>query len=318
MKQAVKAIVIFIISAFLLPLCVYCINAALNKEQTKEKSASKETISVYFHKEDAVKELPLDEYLKGVVCAEVPASFEKEAIKAQAVAARSYALYRAESVQQAHPEAAVCTDFNHCKAYKTLEEAKSGWGGNADLYENKISVCVEETKDEVIKYNGEVALAVFHSQSGGGKTESSGDVWGGNLPYLVSVESIGDEKAPNFYSSKEISFEEFKSIIENENKNAKVNSFGDISSVAFSDGGRVKSIIIGGQTFSGTKIRSLFSLRSTSFTIKENNGNILFEVTGYGHGVGMSQYGANEMAKRGYNYKEILEHYYSGTQIDYV
>ena len=318
MKQALKAILIFIISAFLLPLCVYYINSALNKGQTKEKKPAEETISVYFHKENTVREVALEEYLKGVVSAEVPASFERDAIKAQAVAARSYALYRAQSINEAHPQAAVCTDFNHCKAYKSPQEARSGWGKNADTYEKKISSCVEETKGEVIKYNGEVALAVFHSQSGGGKTENVSDVWGGNLPYLVSVESVGDEKAPNFYSSKEISFEEFKSVIENENKNAKVTSFSDISSVTYSDGGRVKSVIIGGEHFSGTKIRSLFSLRSALFTIKENNGNILFEVTGYGHGVGMSQYGANEMAKKGYNYKEILKHYYSGTQIEFI
>lgn len=318
MKQALKAILIFIISAFLLPLCVYCINSAINKKQAKENRAAEETISVYFHKENAVREFPLEEYLKGVVCAEVPASFERDAIKAQAVAARSYALYRAQSTNEVHPSAAVCTDFNHCKAYKSSAEARIGWGKDADMYENKISSCVEETKGEVIKYNGEVALAVFHSQSGGGKTENVSDVWGGNLPYLVSVESVGDEKAPNFYSSKEISFEEFKSVIENENKKAKVNSFSDISTITHSEGGRVKSVIIGGEHFSGTKLRSLFSLRSTLFTIKENNGNILFEVTGYGHGVGMSQYGANEMAKRGYDYKEILKHYYSGIQIDYV
>ncbi len=318
MKQALKAILIFIISAFLLPLCVYYINGALHKEDKSKKAQSEDTISVYFHKENAVKEVPLEEYLKGVVSAEVPASFEKEAIKAQAVAARSYALYRAESISEAHPKAAVCTDFNHCKAYKSPQEARSGWGKDADIYEKKISSCVEETKGEVIKFDGEVALAVFHSQSGGGKTENSSDVWGGSLPYLVSVESVGDEKAPNFYSSKEVSFEEFKSVIENENKNAKVTSFSDISTVTHSEGGRVKSVMIGGESFSGTKIRSLFSLRSASFTIKENNGNILFEVTGYGHGVGMSQYGANEMAKNGYNYKEILKHYYSGTQIEFI
>lgn len=318
MKQALKLVIIFIISAFILPLCVYYINGALNKAPSNDNKGAEETISVYFHKENIVKELPLEEYLKGVVAAEVPASFENEAIKAQAVAARSYALYRSQSINSAHPDACVCTDFNHCKAYKSPEEAHLGWNKNADVYEKKIASCVDSTKGEVIKYNGEVALAVFHSQSGAGKTESSEDVWGGELPYLVSVESLGDEKAPNFYSSKEVSFEEFKAVIENENQNARVNSFSDISSVIHSDGGRVKSVVIGGESFSGTKIRSLFSLRSTCFSIKENGGNILFDVTGYGHGVGMSQYGANEMAKKGYNYKEILKHYYSGTQIDYV
>lgn len=319
MKQIFKIILSLIFASFILPLCVYLIIHFTHKpEENKQKDNKSENISVYFHEENSVKSLDIEEYLKGVVCAEVPASFEEEAIKAQAVAARSYALYRSQSVNQSHPDASVCTDYRHCKAYKTREKAREDWGENADKYEKKIAKCVNATKGEIIKYDGEIALAVFHSQSGGGRTENAQDVWGGNLPYLVSVESHGEEDAPNFFSNVSFTFEEFRRVIESDNPNAKVNSINDITNIINSDGGGVKKLTIGGVDFTGSKIRTLFNLRSTCFTIKEENGNILFEVTGYGHGVGMSQYGANTMAKDGYTYKDILTHYYSGTEIDYV
>lgn len=321
MKQILKILSLLIFAAFILPVCVYLIihfTETPKENNKKETTDSKETISVYFHEEDKVRTMALDEYLKGVVCGEVPASFEEEAIKAQAVAARSYALYRAQSTNPQHPNASVCTDYKHCKAYKHKEKARADWGENADKYEKKIAKCVDATKGEVIKYDGEIALAVFHSQSGGGRTENAQDVWGGNLPYLVSVESHGEEDAPNFFSSASFTFEEFKKVIENDNPDAKINSFKDITNIINSDGGGIKKLTIGGVEFKGSKIRTLFNLRSTCFTMREENGNIIFEVTGYGHGVGMSQYGANAMAKDGYTYKEILTHYYSGTKIDYV
>lgn len=319
MKQILKILFLLIFATFILPVCVYLIiHFTQAPKESKEKLDSKETISVYFHEEDKVRTMDIEEYLKGVVCGEVPASFEEEAIKAQAVAARSYALYRAQSTNPQHPSASVCTDYKHCKAYKSKEKARADWGENADKYEKKIAKCVDATKGEVIKYDGEIALAVFHSQSGGGRTENVQDVWGGNLPYLVSVESYGEEDAPNFFSSASFSFEEFKNIITNENPNVKINSFSDITSIVNSDGGGIKKLTIGGAEFSGSKIRTLFNLRSTCFTLREENGNIIFEVTGYGHGVGMSQYGANAMAKDGCTYKQILTHYYSGTKIDYV
>ena len=185
-------------------------------------------------------------------------------------------------------------------------------------YYQKIVDCVMETKGEIIVYEGEPITASFHASSGGCRTENSGDVWSNNLPYLVSVESREKNVSADFYSSCDVPFEEFARKITAENPHAKITSPDDIGEIKKSEGGGVKEIIIGGESFSGQKIRSLFSLRSSCFSITADKDNIHFEVTGYGHGVGMSQYGANTMALEGYSYKDILTHYYSGTVIDYV
>ena len=320
MKRYFFFVVFFIISAFILPLCVFFIMQLQDNlnEKNNEKNPSGQDISVYFSDEKITRVMNIEDYLTGVLCAEMPASFEKEALKAQAVAARSYAVYRIENQSADHPDAAVCTDFAHCKAYKKIENAQKDWGSDSDKYTEKIKQAVDETEGEILTYNGEVSLAVFHSQSGGGRTENSSDVWGGDVPYLVSVESHGEENAPNFYSSVVVTFEEFKEKILAQNAQAKVATPQDIGESKISEGGSVKSITIGGIVFSGREIRTLFNLRSSCFKIFADEKSVRFEVTGYGHGVGMSQYGANTMAKEGFGYKEILTHYYSGTQIEGV
>lgn len=319
MKKTAVLILFCLISAFVLPVCVfYARGGSANDNEIAEKLRMSENISVFFHNENKTVSMPIEEYLCGVVCAEMPASFEYEALKAQAVAARSYARYKQNEVNARHPEAAVCTDYTHCKAYKTLEENEKSWGKDSEKYRAKIENAIIETQGEVITYNGEVALAVFHSQSGGGRTENSADVWGGNVPYLVSVESHGEEASPGFYSDVTVSFENFKNTIISLNPKASLTSSNDIGQIVKSEGGAVKTIQIGGQEFSGKEIRSAFGLRSSCFTISSEGDNIRFEVTGYGHGVGMSQYGANSMAKEGCDYREILKHYYSGIEIECV
>ncbi|MEE0866967.1 MAG: stage II sporulation protein D [Clostridia bacterium] len=308
-------IVFFVLAALIMPLCVFFI---INEDKPKTETSDSRTISIYFKDENAVRQMDIEEYLTGVVAAEVPASFEEEAIKAQAVAARSYAVYRAKEVNPDHPNAAVCTDYTHCKAYKTTEKAREDWGEKAEEYEKKIHDAVYSTRGEVLTYDGDVALTVFHSQSAGGRTENSADVWGGKVPYLVSVESHGEENAPNFFSSKDMTFEEFVNALQKSRPGVQINSYKDIGSINVSDGGNVKSIEIGGEVFSGTEIRSIFSLRSSCFKITADENNVHFDVTGYGHGVGMSQYGANQMAKEGCTYEQILTHYYTGTCLDYV
>ncbi len=315
MKRFLSLILFCIITAFLIPIIVFfLINLHNNKNDMKKNSSTGE-IKVYFADKNSTKSMEIEEYLCGVVAAEMPASFEKEALKAQAVAARSYALYRKENPTSEHPEAAVCTDFSHCKAYKTDEELKNSWGDKSLEYSKKIEDAVYETAGEIITYNGEVAMAVFHSQAGSGRTENSKDVWGGDVPYLISVESHGENEAPNFYSTAVFPFEEFKEKLLSKDKEAVINSSKDIGVPSVSEGGSVKSIKIGGREFTGRDIRSLFGLRSSCFKIKADESSVTFEVTGYGHGVGMSQYGANTMAKEGYSYIQILTHYYTGTKI---
>lgn len=321
MKRYVLFAAFFMIAAFILPITVFFImqfqdNLGGNGENDKNSAAQE--ISVFFSEEGATRTMELENYLTGVVCAEMPASFEKEALKAQAVAARSYAVYRIENQSADHPDAAVCTDFAHCKAYKELAAAQKDWGSDWGKYSEKIKQAVSETEGEILTYDGEVALAVFHSQSGGGRTENSSDVWGGDVPYLVSVESHGEENAPNFYSTAVFSFDEFKEKILSLNTQANINAPADIGEAVMSEGGSVKSITVGGATFSGRELRTLFNLRSSCFKILADEKNVRFEVTGYGHGVGMSQYGANTMASEGYDYRQILTHYYSGTEIEGV
>lgn len=318
MKRFFILIFFCLVTAFIIPTVVFFLINLHSDKSILKKNPSTGEIKVYFSDENTTKSMEIEEYLCGVVAAEMPASFEAEALKAQAVAARSYALYRMENPTAEHPDAAVCTDFSHCKAYKTDEELKRGWGDKSSEYSRKIEDAVYQTAGEVITYNGEVAMAVFHSQAGSGRTENSKDVWGGDVPYLISVESHGENTAPNFYSTAIFTFSEFKEKLLSKNGDVVINSANDVGEIQVSEGGSVKSIKIGGIEFSGRDIRSLFGLRSSCFKIKADEETVTFEVTGYGHGVGMSQYGANTMAKEGYNYIQILTHYYTGTKIQGV
>lgn len=317
---------------FVIPIVNFCliisVSAMLSREfyiekekkdNSKEVTKNEKMITVYFHNEGEIKEVPMEEYLMGVVPAEMPLSFHEEALKAQAIAARTYIINREKSESSDHKGASVCTDFNHCKAYITEEEAKEKWGDDwNNTYKEKIKKAVYDTKGMVITYDDEPISAVFHSTSSG-KTENSEDVWQTKLPYLRSVESEGEENSPRYTSSVSFSFDEFKNIVKTKNKEA---SFGTnpknwMDNITYNESGSVKTIRIGGIEFKGTEVRNMFSLRSTNFDISVND-NITFNVTGNGHGVGMSQYGANYAANNGYNYEKILKKYYQGVEISKI
>jgi len=318
MKRFIAVVLFCVLTAVAVPTAVYYIGELSHKRIDKEETQSLNDINVFFHNKGTTEAVNIETYLCGVVAAEMPASFEIEALKAQAVAARSYTYYRKNNPTKEHPEAAVCTDFSHCKAYVTKDEMKNNWGDKTDQYFSKVKEAVFSTEGKVVTYNGEIAMTVFHSQSGGGRTENSKDVWGGDVPYLVSVESHGEETAPNFYSTAEYVFEDFKNKLFTKFPEMVLNSIDEIGEPDVSDGGSVKKMKIGNIEVAGKDLRSLFGLRSTCFKIKKDNNKIVFEVTGYGHGVGMSQYGANAMAKEGHDYIEILKHYYTGTQLSVV
>ncbi len=313
MKRYFFFVIVAVLLAYVLPLSVFGVVGLKNGKKVSHGKG--EMVSVYFHTENKIKNLDMEDYLYNVVAAEMPATFEMEALKAQAVAARSYTVYKKENPSEGHMGANVCTDYTHCKAYKTDDELTGQWKTSAKEYEKKIRNAVNETRGETITYNGEAALAVFHSQSGNGRTESSKDVWGGDVPYLTSVESIGEEDAPDYYTTQKITFQEFKEKISGFNSEAKITSPESIGEAEISDGKSVKSINIGGAKISGKDIRTLFNLRSTCFEITADDNFVTFNVRGYGHGVGMSQYGANAMAKAGADYREILSHYYKGTEL---
>ena len=264
---------------------------------------------------DEVQEMDMQSYLVGVVAAEMPASFEPEALKAQSVAARSYALYCAATGRHSDT-AQVCTDFACCQAWSSEDTLRRNWGGSYDEKLEKIKSAVEATAGEYLCYDGAPVFAAFHSSSAGA-TEDCGAIWSAR-PYLISVDSPETaEEVPNYISSVELSALDFRDTVLYARPDADFtgDESGWIGEITRDGSGRVASAVLGGEKLSGTELRSLFSLRSTAFTLEYTGSSFLFTVTGFGHGVGMSQYGANAMAKSGADYREILAHYYPGTQL---
>ncbi|MBQ8004137.1 MAG: stage II sporulation protein D [Oscillospiraceae bacterium] len=280
-------------------------------------AANTTNITVKLNHNGSIEELPLNEYLAGVVASEMPALFPEEALKAQAVAARTYTMKKIAAPPAAeHNGAAVCSNPAHCKAYAPLSETAAGWSSDAEEYTNKITRAVSETDGEILLYDGEPITAVFHSTSSG-KTENASDVWGGNVPYLVSVKSPGEDSSPRYEDEKTLSPDEFKNIFSKKYPDAKYDTNPEnwITSISRSDAGGVKSLSVAGITVKGSDVRSLFGLNSTNFTVSYTDGTVKIKTRGYGHGVGMSQYGARAMALEGKSYDEILMSYYSGVTL---
>ena len=275
------------------------------------------TLQVWNGKETV--SMTMTDYLKGVVRGEMPASFESEALKAQAAAERTYIYYQMQGGRKkAHPDADICTDHTCCNAWLSQEAAAKKWGDKAAEYEEKIRQAVQDTDGQVVLYKGAPILAVFHSSSAG-KTAKSGDVWTSDLPYLASVKSPeSEENVPNYYSVKTLTAAEFRDtfLAAYPDANFSDDPAGWVQSLKRNSSDRVESVTIGGVSVSGTEVRSVFSLRSTSFTVDCSGDSVTFRVTGYGHGVGMSQYGANELAREGKTWQEILSWYYTDTTID--
>ena len=246
--------------------------------------------------------IDLEDYVIGVVGAEMPASFNIEALKAQAIAARTYALKRRTENKQ-------LTDTDSHQIYKDNNALKAQWGGSYNTYYNKIKKAVTNTKGEYIAYNGYYIDALYHSTSNG-KTEDPINVWGGAFPYLKSVDSHWDKNAASYERTTTIPVSSFSSTL-----GIDVTADTPIEIISKTTGDRVNKIQIGDNTYLGIDIRDLFGLRSADFDITLEGDNIIFAMRGYGHGVGMSQYGANGMAKEGRNYKSILKHYYPNTTI---
>ncbi len=278
-------------------------------------------ITLYRQQEGRTVILDLETYVAGVVAGEMPSSFEMEALKAQAVAARTYGLskvVRAEAAGNSaeHFSAPLC-DTTHCQVYRSEEELTElkgqGWMEDGWL---KIRQAAEATAGEIMYHNGAlVEQPLFHSASGG-KTENSEDVFVSALPYLRSVESRFEEEAPYQSENISVSLATFEKKVREKYGASNINA-NTIKVISRSEGGRVQEMQAGDKVLSGRDVRELFGLRSANFTIAfDGSNNIIFTTHGYGHGVGMSQWGANGMAKEGYNYKEILQHYYIGVTVE--
>ncbi len=263
-------------------------------------------IPVLFENEHII--MDLEEYLLGVLLAEMPASFETEALKAQAVASRTFTLWNS-TVSSNHDPYAICTDASCCQGYISPLRFIQQGGSNAQL--EKIRSAVKATEGEVIYYDEELILATYFSCSGG-ITEDALAVWGREYPYLQSVESPGEENAVYYTDEKRFSITEFSQAL-NVSLTGVPGSW--IGVITYTNGGGVKTIDICGTSFSGTELRSRLGLRSTAFTIAVSEDGIIVHTRGYGHRVGMSQYGADAMALKGSRYQQILRHYYPGTTV---
>ena len=256
-----------------------------------------------------IENMELETYITSVVLREMPTSFETEALKAQAVVARTYALRRQESGGK-HIAADVCTSPSCCQGYCSTDEYLAD-GGTTDAVE-KVKDAVYSTKNEVLTYKGKLAEATYFSCSGG-KTEDALAVWGSDIPYLQSVESPGEENAGAYTDSVTFTKNEFISKLGCGSSEGSVR----IEDITYTNGGGVDMITVCGTTYKGTELRKLLGLRSTSFSITCVGDSITVTTKGYGHRVGMSQYGADAMALNGSTYEEILAHYYVGTKISH-
>lgn len=345
MKKIIVLYILSIVVVFFMP--VFMVKEYDVKEFDINKNEINENdiiIKLLLSETNEVVELSLDEYIMGVLVGEMPVTYELEALKAQAVVARTYTLNKIINSAGSHVNADMCDDINHCQAYKTKEYALTCWDDEEENEKwNKIKTAVLETKNEVITYDDKLINAFFHANSGG-KTEDSLNIWGReNIPYLKSV--VGNEE-DIFLEKVTFTYEEFEKIMtenfleydkliqssqenpsndsvnkdikndeNNSEENHKILIEKNIKILEKNSSGRVSKVKISNITLDGTEVRSLFGLRSTFFDIDMTQNNITFNTKGYGHGIGLSQDGANSMAKKGSLYKDIIQHFYSNVEI---
>ena len=299
-------------------------------EETKQVESNKEeaydkydytnfaTIKLYHSKTGEIEELPIDEYLYGVVSAEMPVKYDIEALKAQAVVARTYTIYQITHSNGKHNNADICDNYACCQAWISKEDRLAKWDKpEAENNWQKIVNAVNSTQGKVITYNGEIIDAFFHSNSGG-ITETASNVWGGqNFPYLQSVETSGEDEYSQYNSEVEISKDELINKLKEKYPEIEINfeQNEEIKILEFTESGRVKKIKFGNVEIAGTEARTILGLKSTNFNFEIRDNSVIFFVKGYGHGVGMSQTGADSMAKQGSSYEEIIKHFYSNVEI---
>lgn len=257
---------------------------------------------------EGIHQMDLENYLVGVVLAEMPASFELHALRAQAVAARTYTLKHCKEDKR-HGTNIICTDNTCCQAYVEPTDyiREGGSWSNVD----RVRKAVSDTTGQVLVFQGEMIHATYFSCAGG-LTEDAAEVWGQSVPYLQSVPSPGEEKSSYYTDSKTFTAKDFQTALGIRLKGEAKTWFGEVT---FTEGGGVKTIEIGGVLYRGTTLRTLLELRSTAFSVSVEDDMVIFRTRGFGHRVGMSQYGANAMAEQGSNYEEILAHYYPGVDI---
>lgn len=275
-----------------------------NTDNTSTNNTTNSSVSeiTVYRSNGSVINLNMTDYLIGVVSSEMPASFNLEALKAQSVLARTYALKAKQTGKK-------LTDTVSTQSYIDMDQMKNKWGNSFNTYYDKIKNAVENTNGEYLSYNGNYIEALYHSTNNG-KTESSLDVFGNYYPYLISVSSEYDKNASSYLRTINMPLDTISNKL-----GLSLNNDSVINILSYTDGGNIKEININGNNFSGKKVRELLGLKSADFDISISDNNANITTRGYGHGVGMSQYGANGMANAGYSYKDILSHYYPGTTL---
>lgn len=335
MKSFVYLFLAITVSLLLTPVIVKNPNASASTHNPDKESVSdysetdtsksdsdneKLEISVYLSADKEVVTVSELEYVCGAVAAEMPASYHAEALKAQAVACYTNAVrLRKENSENsddnAFSGADISNDSSVHQGYLTKKQRQEKWGDSFEKYENKITDAVNAVLGCTLTYKDELCVAAYHAISAGA-TESAKTVWGKDVDYLQSVKSTGDTLSPSYISTISLTKEQFREIAVSIGANPGINDNSAwIGAVKMSDAKTVTTIEIAGKTFTGIEIRNAYSLKSAAFTAEVTDTGVTFKVLGYGHGVGMSQYGADYMARQGSDYKEILKHYYKGAQI---
>lgn len=340
-KSVIYFFIIFLIVIFILPALftkkTIKVSSLFDKKENANESTGSDvnevdspqkydytkfsTIKLNHQDSGETEELPIDQYLYGVVSAEMPVSYEIEALKAQAIVARTYTLYQIIKGEKKHEDADICDKSSCCQAWISKEDRFAKWRED-EREENweKIEKAVNETSGKVITYNNEPIDAFFHANSGG-KTESASNVWGGkNFPYLQSVETSGEDGYSGYSTEVKLSKDELKEKLKGVYPDIEINleNYDEIKVLEYTESGRVRTIKIGNTNVVATKLRSCIGLRSTFFDVEVEGENIIFKVIGYGHGVGMSQTGADSLAKQGYSAEDIVKHFYTGVEVKFV
>lgn len=274
------------------------------------------TVKLLHTETGIVEDIVLDKYLCGVLAAEIPATYNEESLKAQAIVARTYTIYNIKNVNK-HENADICDSFLCCQAWMTKENRFARWeDGKQNEYWNKILNAVNSTKGKYITYSGEPINALFHSNSGG-STELPVNVWGGDYPYLQVIQTSGEDAYSSYSSEVEISKDELVQKMLERYSSFKINfSAPDcIKILDLNESGRVRNVQIGNVSISGIDARNMFGLKSANFKFEIVDNTVKFSVIGYGHGVGLSQSGSDALAKNGMKYDEIIKHYYKNVEI---
>lgn len=334
MKKALLYFFAFLFICFFLPTIFTKVSTPANaqsqtvenQEETVQKEGEEQenyqdiTIQLLHAKTGEVEQVNLEEYLCHVVSAEMPADYELEALKAQAIVARTYTMYK--RMNKKHANADICDDSTCCQAWVSKEDRLARWEeSKRESNWQKIEQCVNETRGKIVTYQNEPINAFFHANSGG-KTEIPVNVWGGgsNLPYLQVVETAGEEGYTQYASEVELTQEEILNKLKEKYADIQIDftKEEEIQITEYTDSQRVKTVRFGNHELSGVETRTIFGLKSTNFEITKQEGKIKFSVKGYGHGVGMSQTGADALAKQGKTAEDIIHHFYQDVEIKQI